>query len=96
MRAVSGERRRRRRRRSPRGSAPAETRAVVDVDVLAVGGVHQLVAALDMAGAGRQRLQDEEFGDGELNVLSLPGAEMARRVEHELAALAHRLAVRDT
>src|SRR5690348_5069853 len=34
---------------------------VVDVDVLAVVGVHQLVAALDMAGPERERFEDEEL-----------------------------------
>src|SRR5262249_12959017 len=67
--------------------------AVVDVEMLAIGGIHQLVAALDVAGPGRQRLQDEKLGDGELDVLAFPGAEMARRVEQQLAALDHRLAV---
>src|SRR4051794_23418024 len=35
--------------------------AVVDVDVFAVGGVHQLVAALDVPRPERQRLEDEEL-----------------------------------
>src|SRR4051794_21811171 len=54
--------------------------AVVDIDVLAVGGVHQLVAALDVAGAQRERLQDQELGDGQLDRGALPGAQVARRV----------------
>src|SRR5215467_6703333 len=41
--------------------------AVVDIDVLAIGGVHQLVAALDVPGAGGERFQDEELGDRELD-----------------------------
>src|SRR5579883_2808330 len=71
----------------------AVDRAVVDIDVLAIGRVHELVAALDMAGPRRKRLQDEELGDGELDRHALPGAEMAGRVEHELAALNHRLGI---
>src|SRR5260221_9958290 len=66
--------------------------AVVDVDMLAVGGIHQLVAALDVTGPRRQRFEDEELGDGELDVLALPGAEVARRVEQQVATLDHRLA----
>src|ERR1700722_12187746 len=45
----------------------AVDRAIVDIDVLAIGCVHELVAALDVAGAGRERFQDEELGDGELD-----------------------------
>src|SRR5215472_12171578 len=37
--------------------------AIIDIDVLAIGGVHQLVAALDMAGTRRERLQDQKLGD---------------------------------
>src|SRR5437868_828693 len=68
-------------------------RPVVDIDMLAIGGVHQLVAAFDVALARRQRFEDEELGDGELDRPSAPGAEMAPGIEHEIAALDHRLAV---
>src|SRR5580658_2649001 len=71
----------------------AVDRAVVDIDVLAIGGIHQLVPVLDMAGPGRERLQDQEFGDGQLDMAAAPGAEMARTVEHQVAALHHRIAV---
>jgi hypothetical protein len=37
--------------------------AVVHVDGFAVSRVDQLVAVLDVAGAGGQRLQQQEFGD---------------------------------
>src|SRR5260221_6127800 len=43
----------------------AVDRAVVDEDIVAIGGVHQLVAALDHARAAGERLKDHEFGDGE-------------------------------
>src|SRR6186997_1300986 len=36
--------------------------AVVDIDVVLIGDVHQLVARLDHAGPLRQRLEDQEFG----------------------------------
>src|ERR1700724_2455498 len=52
----------------------AVDRAIVDIDVLAVSGVHQLIAALDVAGPHRQRFQNEEFGDGQLDVLAAPSA----------------------
>src|SRR5579875_1273470 len=35
--------------------------AIVDVDVLAIGAIHELIAALHMAGTQGQRLQDEEL-----------------------------------
>ena len=60
--------------------------AVVHIDLVVIGGVHQGVAALDHAGPGRQRLKDQEFGDGEDDRLVLPGAGVALRVHLELAA----------
>src|ERR1700730_7706898 len=67
--------------------------AVVHVNVLAIGAVHELIAALDMPGPKRQRLQDQEFGDGEVDIGVFPTALVARGVEHQLAALNHRLAL---
>ena len=37
--------------------------AIIDEDIVGIGGVHQLVAAFDHAGANRQRFKDQEFGD---------------------------------
>src|SRR6202035_3458617 len=67
--------------------------AVVDVDVLAIGRIHQLVAILDVAGALRQRLKDQELGDGQLDVIALPGAEMPAGIERQQAADDRRLAL---
>src|SRR5919107_3443393 len=39
--------------------------AVVDIDVVLIGDVHQLVARLDDAGPLGERLEDHELGDGE-------------------------------
>src|SRR5277367_2664637 len=41
----------------------AVDRAIIDIDLIVVGGIHQCVAALDDTGPGRERLQDQEFGD---------------------------------
>src|SRR5690348_10119955 len=41
--------------------------AIVDIDVLAIGAVHELVPALHMAGPQRQRFEDEELGDREID-----------------------------
>src|SRR5258707_5346525 len=60
--------------------------AVVDIDRLAVGGVHQLVAVLHMARPLGQRLQKQELGDGEVHLLALPGALVAAGIKHQLAA----------
>src|SRR5437764_363984 len=38
----------------------AVDRAVVDVNMLAIGRIHQLVAVFDMAGTLRQRFENEE------------------------------------
>src|SRR3982750_1599793 len=59
----------------------AVDRAVVDIDVLAVGGVHQLVAVFDVTGPLRQRFQDQELGYSELDVLVQPGAQVSCRIE---------------
>ena len=61
--------------------------AVVDIDLVVVGGIHQRVAAFHHAGAGGQRLQDQEFGDGQRDRLVLPGAGVPLRVHAQLAAL---------
>ncbi len=60
--------------------------AVIDVDVLAVGGIDELVAALDHAGPGRERLDQQELGHRELDGLAVPGALVLGLVERQLAA----------
>src|SRR5690606_35153950 len=59
---------------------------VVDVDLVVVGGVHQVVAALHEAGPLGQRLKQQELGHGQLHGLAVPGALVARRVHGQLAA----------
>src|SRR5512135_2140983 len=61
----------------------AVDRAVVDVDRLAVGCVHQLVAVLDMARPLGERLQQQEFGDREVHLLAFPGALMPAGIEYQ-------------
>src|SRR5688500_18235040 len=46
--------------------------AVVDVDVVLIGDVHQLVARFDHAGPLRQRLEDHELGDRQGDVAPVP------------------------
>src|SRR5690606_24329821 len=41
--------------------------AVVDIDLIVIGGVHQIVAALHEAGMLSQGLQQQELGDGQLH-----------------------------
>src|SRR5271165_4167469 len=41
----------------------AVDRAVIDIDLIVIGRVHQSIAALDDAGSRRERLEDQEFGD---------------------------------
>src|SRR3546814_16434005 len=57
--------------------------AVVDIDAFAVGGIHELVAVLDVTRPRRQRLLEQEFGDGELYLLAIPGAEVQFAIEHQ-------------
>jgi hypothetical protein len=61
--------------------------AVVDIDLIVIGRIHQRVAAFHDAGALRQRLQDQELGDGQRDRLALPGAGVALRVHAQQAAL---------
>src|SRR5258708_26784935 len=61
--------------------------AVVDINLIVVGRVHQVVAALHEAGALGQRLQQQELGDRQLHGLAFPEAVVALRLEAELAAL---------
>src|SRR3546814_19791927 len=51
----------------------AVDRAVVDIDVVVIGRIHQLVARFHDAGPLRQRLQDQELGDGLCDGLAVPG-----------------------
>src|SRR5471032_1479165 len=60
--------------------------AVVDVDRLAVGGIHQLVAVLDVPRPLSERLQQQELGDREMHFLALPGALVAAGIEDQIAA----------
>src|SRR5689334_6011762 len=54
--------------------------AVVDIDLVVIGRVHQRVAALHHARPRRQRLEDQEFRHGQRDRLVLPGAGVALRI----------------
>src|SRR5437868_5805839 len=58
----------------------AVDRAIVDVDVVLVSDVEQLIACLDDARALGERFQDQEFGDGQRNILPAPQYFMPRWV----------------
>ena len=58
----------------------AVDRAVVDIDVVVVGHVEQLVARLDDARPLGKRLEDQEFGDGQRDILAVPRDLVARGV----------------
>src|SRR5580704_682053 len=73
----------------PQALDVAVDRAVVDIDLIVIGGIHQRIAALDHAGTGGDRLQDQKLGNREGDRLVPPGAGMALRVHAELAALQH-------
>jgi hypothetical protein len=61
--------------------------AVVDIDLVVVGRVHQVVAALHKSRPLGQRLQEQELGDGQLHRLAVPQAVVAGGIEGELAPL---------
>src|ERR1700676_5467370 len=50
--------------------------AIVDIDMLAIGRIHQLVAVLDVTRTGGERFQDQEFRYGQLDLAAAPRAEM--------------------
>ena len=60
--------------------------AVVDIDLVVIGRVHEIVAALHEARTLGQTLQDQEFRDREADRPAVPGAFMALGIERELAA----------
>src|SRR5690606_13821289 len=67
--------------------AVAVDRAVVDIDLLVIGGGHQRAAALHHARALRQRMQDKELGHRQRDRLALPGAGVAVLIHDKLAPL---------
>src|SRR5690606_6664058 len=60
--------------------------SVVDIDLIVIGSVHQLIAAFDVAGTLRERLQDKKLGDCEANLFALPSTGVAVRIKREFAA----------
>src|SRR5438552_17766324 len=69
-------------------------RPVVDVDVLAVGRIHQLIAVFDVPRTMREGFEDQKLGHGQLDMFTLPGAQMPCRIENQLAPHDDRLAMR--
>src|SRR5262249_31396489 len=64
----------------------AVDRSIVDVDRFTVGGVHQLVAVLDVTGPLGKRFEEQELGDREMHFLALPGALMPAGIQHQVAS----------
>src|SRR5205085_7422488 len=71
----------------------AVDRAVIDVDMLAIGRVHQLIAIFDVTRTLRQRFEDQELGHRQLDGFAVPGTLMARRIERHRTAYDDRLAL---
>src|ERR1700682_507013 len=67
---------------------------VIDIDVLAVSGIHQLVAVLDVPWAVGERCEAQELGHGEFDQRATPRAQVAHRIQNQLAADDDRLALR--
>jgi hypothetical protein len=65
--------------------------AIIHIDIVAVGGIHQLVAGFDEAGARGQRFEDHEFGDRQRDIAApplaaIPDHAVARRVHGQATA----------
>src|SRR5690606_4645291 len=57
--------------------------AIVDIDIVLIGRIHQLVAtAYDSRAAGK-RFESQEFGDGERYILAVPRHLVPRRVHRQ-------------
>src|SRR6266403_5431495 len=69
-------------------------RTVVDIDVLAIGRIHQLVAVFDVPRTVRQGFEDQKLGYGQLDVLTLPSAQMPCGIEDQQPAHDDRFAMR--
>src|SRR5437899_664949 len=72
----------------------AVDRPFVDINVLAISRIHQLVAVFDVPRTVCKGFEDQELGHRQLDVFALPGAQMPRRVEDQLAAHDYRLPLR--
>src|SRR5271169_3063732 len=68
--------------------------AVIHVNMLAISGVHELVAAFHEPRALRKRLEDQKLRDREIDGTGFPAAEVPARIEQEIAPRDDRLAVR--
>src|SRR5687767_10371217 len=68
----------------------AVDRPVVDIDVVLVGDVEQLVAALDHPGPLRERLEDHELGHRQRDLPAVPQHLVPRRVHGQPPALEQR------
>src|SRR5690554_5243857 len=58
--------------------------AVIHIDLIIIGSIHQRIPALHIAGALGERLKDQEFRDGEHHRLAFPCAGVALGIEHQL------------
>src|SRR3954463_9433821 len=68
----------------------AVDRAVVDINVVAISDIEQLVAGFYHSRALRQRFEDQEFGDGQRDVLAVPADLMACWVHRQAPAFQQR------
>src|SRR5688572_25807644 len=68
----------------------AVDRPVVDIDVVLVGDVEQLVAALHHSGTLGERLEDQELGHRQGDVLAVPDDLVPSRVHGQPPALQER------
>ena len=59
---------------------------VIDIDVFAIGCVHQLIATFDMTRALSQRFQDQELGYRQLNRLAAPAAHMTIWIQDQITS----------
>ena len=61
--------------------------AIIDIDLIVIGGIHQGIAAFDNAGALGKGLQNQKFSHSQNDRLAVPSAGMAVRIHGKLAAL---------
>ena len=67
----------------------AVNRAVINIDIFAIGRINQLVTVFHMARMFRKCLDQQELGHGQVHMLAFPAAHVTRRIKNQIPTLQH-------
>ena len=70
----------------PQSLDMAIDRAIIHIDTLSIGGIHELIAGLHMAWTVRQRLDEEKLGHRQWHFTTAPRTEVPIRVKHKVTS----------